>query len=348
MKQNLSGSPVSRGGAGRWAAAGLCLLASGIAASCAARSAKGPEKTNGVAAPSVVGVQGGVNDEDPLLAPIPSDAMAYRMDRPKPAPASPKPPESGTTAASSAPVVAPVVAGAPAPVPAVVPAAPVEPTLADLIAATERDRAAHPNDQGVRKRLGQLYVLAGRYPEAARTFEEVDFAGDEFARVTYAALMNRLGEDAKAVEALDAVRRSWRRSHELRLPVACFTQGGIAGYRIYSPVEQASFFRGRSVGVYVEVENFTSRQTAGGKYQVALRIDFAILDEAKRPVPWPDLARYKKDFRSEKADDFGELYIPLLVVFPKDLAPGSYTLSLKVRDTLGDKAAETSLPFTVQ
>lgn len=344
----MSGSPDTRRGAGRWAAAGLCFLASGIVASCAARSAKGPEKADGAATPSIAGVQGGADDDDSLLAPIPSDAMAYRMDRRKPAPADPKPREPAAVAASSAPAVDPGVAGAPAPVPAAVLAAPLEATLADLIAATERDRAEHPKDQSVLKRLGQLYVLAGRYPEAARAFEDVDFSGDEFARVTYAALMNRLGEDTKAVEALDAVRHSWRRSHELRLPVACFTQHAIAGYRIYSPVEQASFFRGRSVGVYVEVENFTSRQTANGKYQVSLRIDFAILDAAKRAVPWPDLARYKKDFRDEKVDDFGELYLPLLVIFPKDLAPGSYTLSLKVHDTLGDKTAESSLPFTVQ
>lgn len=323
------------------------MMAAGFT-SCAAGRPKAPATAEGDASAPMAGVQGDAGAQDPFLAPIPSDAMAYRMERAKTAPiasggretALPAPP--GEAPRATIPASAPVSPGTTNVPP------PVDPSLADLIAATERDGAEHPDDPGVRKLLGHLYVLAGRYPDAARAFDQVDFAGDEFARVTYAALMNRLGEDSKATEALDAVRRSWRRAHELRLPVACFTQGTIGGYRIYTPVESPSFFRGRPVGVYVEVENFTSRQTAGGRYQVALRVDFAILDAAKREVPWLDLARYKRDYRREQMDDFGELYLPLLVILPKDLSPGAYTLALKVHDTLGEKNAEVGLPFTVQ
>lgn len=332
------------------------LAAIGLLSACQGRTRPPRPAPPPEVIPEQAGVQSEPSFNDPLLRPVSSDEATTVPPR--------RPPKSAEkeSPAASRPITPPSVAEpfpAPAPdfsrgilppvsSPPNIPEMPRDTTLDDLLFTTEREQIRHPGDATVRKRLAQLYVLAGRYPEAAKAFEGVDLSGDEFARLTYAALMNRLGEDSKASATLEAVRRGWRNAHDLHVATASFTQGVIRGFRSYTPIERAAFVRGSQGWIYVELENFTSRRMPNGRYQIALRVDFAIHDSAGRTVPWPDLARYKKDFRQEQIDDFNELHLPLLVIFPKDLSPGRYTMEILLRDEVSEKRTDVSLPFSIQ
>lgn len=229
---------------------------------------------------------------------------------------------------------------------ATLPAAPF-PNDASVIQHFEELVARNPDDRGARRRLAALYLADERYPEAAGALEP---GGDPepVLELAKAALWYRLGRNDDAVKKLEEIRLRWRKTLPPRILRPAFCLAPPKGFDRFVSTERAEFFPQQKVWIYFEVGNATCEPNEDGKYRVSLRCDYEILDEAGKPVPWPEVKDFSRDYDpAPYGTPVNDVCLQLGIVMPK--APrGKYTMVLRLTDKVENKVGEEKLSFELK
>ena len=145
------------------------------------------------------------------------------------------------------------------------------------------------------------------------------------AKVHFEEAINRLGESAPLV-----VRN-----------MAFITK--VVSYGVYTTFESYEFAPGQRVGLYVEVENFTSKEGPKG-FHTSLRSSYQILDNRGQRVAVDDFVPNQEDCRNRRRDYF----IFYEFSMPERIYPGEYTLQLTVSDVNSQKVGQSKVEFYVK
>lgn len=99
----------------------------------------------------------------------------------------------------------------------------------------------------------------------------------------------------------------------------------------------------QEVLLYVEVDNFSSRDT-GGQFETVLQSNYEIYDQSGRRIDARQFPEVKDTCRVRRRD----FYVPYRIYMPENIAPGSYRLELTVRDPSADKFGQASIEFQIK
>ena len=115
----------------------------------------------------------------------------------------------------------------------------------------------------------------------------------------------------------------------------------VRGFGNYEPIEPR-FLAGQptTVVLYSEVENFTSAQVGGDKWQTRLAYEVRIYTELGMEV-WSERSENVTDHARRKRTDF---FVNKMIRLPANLTIGRYMLKVTVRDLQANRMAESMLP----
>jgi hypothetical protein len=204
-----------------------------------------------------------------------------------------------------------------------------------------------PTDQAT---LRMLYLAAGRRDDALKPITGAADATQEFWSEELFGLSTALDEqrmpdaqrrDAEAVQHLRTAA-SWlgQSSTLVTRNLAFCTE--VQSFGIYKPFPKYEFKPGEEVVLYAEVENFSSENNDKG-YHTALKASYQIVDGRGARVAQQDYETTEEWCKNPRSDFFVRYFLYM----PKRIYDGNYTLQLTVEDTLGNKAAQSSIPFTI-
>lgn len=159
--------------------------------------------------------------------------------------------------------------------------------------------------------------------------------GDHPRRDRQAALVNRALRDAGAELESASI---------LDLQNAAFCSS-VQSFGNYVEFEETTFKPNEEVILYVEPQNFVSKQREDGKaYETKLNGSYQILDSGGKRVADLDLPAENGVCRQRRRDYF--LAYPMHM--PKSIAEGDYTLQLTMEDKISGKFGQTSLKFSIR
>lgn len=215
-------------------------------------------------------------------------------------------------------------------------------------ASATTDAAASAADQ---TRLGLLYIAAGRRDDALRPISAVapdqqDFWSKELTGLAVylesAAAGQPAARTAEAAVHFEAAQRSLRERAELtvRNPTFCTE---VTSYGVYQPFASTQFKPGQEVLLYAEIENLKSDHRTDG-YYTALESSYEMVDAQGKSVDTRQFGLTQETCRNERRDFF----IRYQFFLPKTIADGTYTLSLQIKDALGQKSGQTSIEITIK
>ncbi len=114
-------------------------------------------------------------------------------------------------------------------------------------------------------------------------------------------------------------------------------------FGLYEPLAPGALQAGKNLAaiVYCEVENFRSKQTAGGMWETKLKYELAMYSEvapgkavfSKPATPVVDQCRSKRR----------DFFIADKITLPKKLTAGKYVMKVTLTDELGKRVGEASL-----
>jgi hypothetical protein len=116
----------------------------------------------------------------------------------------------------------------------------------------------------------------------------------------------------------------------------------IDGFGAYTPVADAKFKPEAHVGLYAEVECFTSAATSDG-HKTQLSTSYRVIDASGRQIdakPFPDIVDVCRSRRRDLNVEYG-LYLPT------HISPGQYKVELTVTDLQSGKIAQSTVPLEV-
>jgi hypothetical protein len=139
------------------------------------------------------------------------------------------------------------------------------------------------------------------------------------------------------IEMADRIRAA----SELRVSSVTLCSA-VKGFGDYQPVEPR-FVAGQPsvVVLYSEVDNFTSTQVDGGKWQTKLAYEVRIYTEGGMEV-WSERSENVTDMARRKRQDF---FVAKMIRLPANLTVGRYSLKVTVRDLQANRVAESALPI---
>jgi len=111
----------------------------------------------------------------------------------------------------------------------------------------------------------------------------------------------------------------------------------------YKEFEKYEFQPGQEVLLYVEIDNFATKETVEG-FESAFQATYQILDPTGRPVFDQELPLQSEICRNRRRD----LFIAYQLWMPRRIYPGPYTLQLTVEDLKGNKFGQTTCSFAVK
>ena len=204
-----------------------------------------------------------------------------------------------------------------------------------------------PADQAT---LRMLYLAAGRHDDAVKPISNADEATQEFWNEELFGLATALDEqhmpdvqlrNAEAAQHLrDAAARLGQSGKLMARNLAFCTE--VLSYGIYKPFPKNEFKPGQEVVLYAEVENFSSDNSDKG-YHTALKCNYQLLDSRGAQVAEQEYPTTEEWCKNPRRDFFVRYFLYL----PNRIDSGNYTLQLTVEDTLGNKTAQSSIPFTI-
>lgn len=272
----------------------------------------------------------------------------------KPQPVSPAPiePKSEDNPKASIP---PAIATPPTPTPAPPPSAnennrPIEST-ARQIADLEAIVARQPNNIDQQLKLRMRYLEQG---DEARALKPTPGMSEDIERTVINQIKSviaaksadgRTAPEAanKQLESAEAIRTGAAAKADLLVPrVALCT--AIRAFGDYTPIEPPTFPAGRNnrVLVYIEVENFMSKQTDDGQYKTVLSLRESLLDARGREL-WAQQNPPVEDISRQRRRDFflttGER--PISAKLP----PGEYFYKVEVEDMQASKINSAKTQF---
>ena len=144
------------------------------------------------------------------------------------------------------------------------------------------------------------------------------------AKVHFEEAVNHLGESAPL-----AVRN-----------LAFITK--VLSYGVYTTFETYEFTPGQRVGLYVEIDNFTSKEGPRG-FHTSLKSSYQILDSRHQRVAADEFVPNQEHCRNRRRDYF--VFYEFSI--PERIYPGEYTLKLTVTDENSQKVGQSQVQFYI-
>lgn len=120
----------------------------------------------------------------------------------------------------------------------------------------------------------------------------------------------------------------------------------VASFGQYEPLDSTTFAADRPIRalVYVEIENFENRETAGGRRLVEVSQKLALYPESGTAEVW---STKEQSVREEGFRARRDFYLVQQVDLPRNLSLGTYSLKVTVVDKVNGAQAEVSLPIRI-
>jgi hypothetical protein len=199
-------------------------------------------------------------------------------------------------------------------------------------------------------RLRTMLLLAGRQEEAflpipgASPAQQEYWSKQLFAMSAYLNSGGQLDDKRRAAAALvhlDDARASLAELATLQVRNLVIVSE-IDGFGAYTPVADPKFKPEAHVGLYAEVECFTSAATSDG-HKTQLSTSYRVVDASGRQIdakPFPDILDVCRSRRRDLNVEYG-LYLPT------HISPGMYQVELTVTDLQSGKIAQSAVPLEV-
>jgi hypothetical protein len=159
--------------------------------------------------------------------------------------------------------------------------------------------------------------------------------GDHPRRDRQAALVGREMRDAAAELESASV---------LDLQNAAFCSS-VQAFGNYVEFENSTFAPNDEVILYVELQNFASKQRDDGKaYETHLAASYQVLDASGKRAADLDLPEERGLCRQRRRDYF----LAYRMHLPKNISEGEYTLQLTMEDKISGKFGQTTLKFAIR
>ncbi|GAA4425276.1 hypothetical protein [Bremerella cremea] len=199
-------------------------------------------------------------------------------------------------------------------------------------------------------RLRMLYLVADRKSDALEKVEGLSPEEQEVWSNTLFGLADYMQVEEIPVErrhslALGSFRRVMSHleaASPLELKNLEFIQS-VDSFGQFKPFPSHDFQPQQEVLLYVEVDNFSSRDN-GGKFETTLQSNYEIYDQAGRRIDARQFPEVKDSCRVRRRD----FYVPYRLYMPENITPGSYRLELTVRDPASDKFGQSSIDFRIK
>jgi len=116
----------------------------------------------------------------------------------------------------------------------------------------------------------------------------------------------------------------------------------VDSYGVYTTFESDEFTPGQRVGLYVEIDNFASKEGPRG-FHTSLKSSYEISDSRGQRVAVDDFVPNQENCRNRRRDYF--VYYELSM--PERIYPGEYTLQLTVTDENSKKVGQSKVQFYI-
>lgn len=118
----------------------------------------------------------------------------------------------------------------------------------------------------------------------------------------------------------------------------------VRGFGVYEPFEQQAFLAGQSqkMIVYLELENFVSRELGPEKREVRLTQEVVLYNATDGLAVWRQRPVEVVDQSRNARRDF---FVVQMIELPANLGVGKYVLKVKVRDLHGETMHEAARPI---
>lgn len=226
-------------------------------------------------------------------------------------------------------------------------------TYANRLKKQEELVKKDPNNVEEQYRLRMMYLINGEDEKALAPAEGIDADLQEIIQAQIKALIDArssTGRDPaswanRQIESVEELRRQMRSRADLNVPQVVLCTA-IEGFGRYDPIEPAEFPVGRRnlVLVYIEIDNFTSKQTTSGLYRTLLSVRQELFNKAGESL-WNKKDENIEDLARQKRRDFYLTVGPIAI--PKTLPPGEYSLKVEVEDVLAGKMNGRAATFRI-
>jgi hypothetical protein len=323
----------------------------------AAPGANRPEPGTGTLSAVTIPPEAGRAEPQPLQAePAPLERQAEvaepapAVQPPAPAAEPPRPAPPVLTEVKVASMAETPAGGAPGTPGSPATAAPAD-TFERRLEAQKAVVSKDPNDIEQQFRLRMMYLLEGQDEAALAGGEGMNAEVQEIMQAQLRSLISARSSAERdpaawanrQLEAVEELRRLVRSRADLTIPRVALCSG-IEGFGRYEPIESAQFPAGqpRRVLVYIEVDNFSSEQTASGMFRTLFTVRYSLLDPQGKEL-FSQKDENIEDLARQRRRDFYLTIGPLAI--PQTLAPGDYVLRVEVEDVLAGKMNSNSAGF---
>ncbi|MGN6368920.1 MAG: hypothetical protein ACTHN5_11730 [Phycisphaerae bacterium] len=259
----------------------------------------------------------------------------------------PAPLAQATTQPAAAPTTQPHLAAAPTTMPAPKPIiVRVQPTYDEALAIVRKRIATRPT-LSTTLALALLDTAEGKAPNTALA-STLSPADQKILSDLLAALQGMSPTSAaadlpdRAAPLLDAASR-WKGDHDLTLPKLALASR-VDSFGVYTPVDPR-FPQGtaRTVILYCEVANFTSRKDPEGQFETKLTQQESLITSDGLLVYRPN----PEDVDDRSFNHRHDFYLVKKITLPATLPVGKYTLRMNVTDRLANKIAIVTMPLEI-
>lgn len=199
-------------------------------------------------------------------------------------------------------------------------------------------------------RLRMMYLVADRKTEAMERVEGLSTEEQEVWSNTLFGLSDYMNVEEISVSrrhtlALGSFRRAMTHleaASPLELQNLEFIQS-VDSFGQFKPFPSHDFQAKQEVLLYVEVDNFSSKDV-GGQFETVLQSSYEIYDQGGRRIDARHFPEVKDLCRVRRRD----FYVPYRIYMPDDISPGTYRLELTVRDPSADKFGQSSIEFRIK
>lgn len=226
----------------------------------------------------------------------------------------------------------------------------IDDTIGKLERVATDTRASDEERTIAQLRLRMLYLIANRKSDAMEKVEGLTAEEQEVWSNTLFGLadymkVEDIPVDRRHTLALGSFRRAMSHleaASPLELRNLEFIQS-VDSFGQFKPFPSHDFQPKQEVLLYVEIENFTSRDN-GGKFETSLQSNYEIYDQSGRRIDARQFPEVKDSCRVRRRD----FYVPYRLYMPENIPSGTYRLELTVRDSAADKFGQASIEFNIK
>lgn len=216
------------------------------------------------------------------------------------------------------------------------------------------ERVPLPEDASFTEQLDRrlLRVVVGDYEEARLPLRLVTAEQQELASAFIDAwIAIRQSHDgdlaagaARAATELNNLQAALRSLSDLSIPVIKICKA-VRGFGQYDEIDPPRFLAGvaSEFVLYAEVRDFVSELRDDDHYHSVFDLTTTILDDSGQMILELEDNNIVDRCRNRRHDCF----LPRLVPLPATLSPGRYVAKVTIVDTLGEKVAESRVPFEI-